>query len=95
MVTAAYWHHPTLKRKQISLVRLGEYEVTESKTHSCSGDICLEDPQEFNIRPEDAIRHPDFAEVKLGKIRYTINDATLIRLPRTANENVAVRVPST
>merc|ERR1712130_369336 len=29
VVTAAHCHHATLRRKQISLVRLGEYEVTD------------------------------------------------------------------
>ena len=36
VVTAAHCHHPTVRRKQINLVRLGEYEVTEFKSSDCS-----------------------------------------------------------
>ena len=95
VVTAAHCHHRTLKRKQLSLVRLGEYEVTDRNQTDCSGprkDFCLEFPQDFDIKPEDVILHPDYGRVRQDKITNTINDIALIRLPRTASVNLAVRV---
>jgi len=95
VVTAAHCHHRTLKRKQISLVRLGEYEVTDRNQTDCSGprrDFCLEFPQDFNIKPDDVILHPGYGKERQDKIVNTINDIALIRLPRTASENLAVRV---
>ena len=78
-----------MKRKQINIVRLGEYEFTEQKSRDCSGDFCLEDFQEFDIKPADVILHPEFTEESDGR---TINDIALIRLPRLARENRAVKV---
>ena len=92
VVTAAHCHHRTLRRKQISLVRLGEYEVTDHNRPDCAGDFCLEDPQDFDIEPEDVILHPDYGRERQGQITNTINDIALIRLPRTASVNLAVRV---
>ena len=71
------------------MVRLGEYEVTDHRTQDCSGDFCLDDPQEFDIKPEDVIRHPDFEEQSDGRV---INDIALIRLPKLAKENQAVKL---
>jgi len=90
VVTAAHCHHPTEAGKQINLVRLGEYEVTDRKGQDCTGtDFCLDDPQEFDIKPEDVTRHPDFEEESDGRV---INDIALIRLPKLAKENRAVRL---
>ena len=89
VVTAAHCHDPAEKRNQINLVRLGEYEVTDHRTQDCSGDFCLDDPQEFDIKPEDVTRHPDFAEQSDGRV---INDIALIRLPKLAKENQAVKL---
>ena len=89
VVTAAHCHHPKIKRRQINIVRLGEYEFTEQKSRDCSGDFCLEDFQEFDIKPADVILHPGFTEELDGR---TVNDIALIRLPRLARENQAVKV---
>ena len=96
MVTAAHCH-TTNKRKQFNLLRLGEYEVTDKIGRDCSGDFCLEKPQDFDIKSEDFIIHPEYGivykgGVYQGKRRNIINDIALIRLPRTARENAAVRV---
>ena len=92
VVTAAHCHHATVRRKQISLVRLGEYYITDRDIRDCAGDFCLEDPQDFDIEPEDVILHPDYGRERQGQITNTINDIALIRLPRTASVNLAVRV---
>jgi len=92
VVTAAHCHHATIRRKQITLVRLGEYEVTDHNRPDCSGEFCLDDPQDFDLEPEDVILHPDYGRVRQDKITNTINDIALIRLPRTASVNLAVRV---
>merc|ERR1712130_804261 len=93
VVTAAHCHHATLRRKQISLVRLGEYEVTDHNRPDCLGNFCLEDPQDFDLKPEDVILHPDNGKVQQQEnITNYINDIALIRLPRAARENRAVRV---
>ena len=92
VVTAAHCHHRTLRRKQINVVRLGEYEVTDHNARDCSGDFCLEDPQDFDLKPEDISLHPDYGRVRQDMIINTINDIALIRLPRTASVNLAVRV---
>ena len=76
-------------RQQINIVRLGEYEVTDRKRPDCSVEFCLEDLQEFSVRPEDVTRHPDFKEEKGGS---PINDIALIRLPEVASKNLGVRV---
>ena len=90
VVTAAHCHHSTDKGNQINLVRLGEYEVTDRKGRDCTGNsFCLEDPQEFDIKPEDVVRHPGFEEESDGRV---INDIALIRLPKLAEENRAVRL---
>ena len=89
VVTGAHCHHPTKVRQQINMVRLGEYEVTDHKRRDCSVEFCLEDLQEFTIRPEDVTRHPDFKEQKGGP---PTNDIALIRLPKLASENLGVRV---
>ena len=89
VVTAAHCHHPTSRRNQINLVRLGEYEVTDHKGRDCTAEYCLEDFQEFGIRPEDVTRHPDFEKDSDGR---TINDIALIRLPKLARENTAVKL---
>ena len=49
----------------------------------------MEDFQEFGIRPEDVTRHPDFEKDSDGR---TINDIALIRLPKLARENTAVKL---
>ena len=92
VVTAAHCHHPTLRRKQISLVRLGEYEVTDYTAPDCAGSFCLEPPQDFDIKPEDITVHPDYGKVRQAKVTNTINDIALIRLPRPASKNIAVQV---
>merc|ERR1712210_175513 len=92
VVTAAHCHHATIRRKQISLVRLGEYEVTDHNRPDCAGDFCLEDPQDFDLEPEDVILHPDYGQERQDYMINTINDIALIRLPRTASPNLAVRV---
>ena len=89
VLTAAHCHHPTIRGKQVSLVRLGEYEVTDSRKRDCSESFCLEDPQDFDIKPEDVTLHPGFEEDQQGRVT---NDIALIRLPRPAKENLAVRV---
>jgi len=89
VITAAHCHHLTDKENQINLVRLGEYELTEHRRPDCSGDFCLDDPQEFDIKPEDVVRHPDFEEESDGRV---INDIALIRLPKLAKENQAVKL---
>ena len=92
VVTAAHCHHATIRRKQISLVRLGEYYITDQDIRDCAGDFCLEDPQDFDIEPEDVILHPDYGRERQGQITNVINDIALIRLPRTASVNLAVKV---
>ena len=76
-------------------VRLGEYEVTDANRPDCVGggdNFCLEDPQDFDIAPEDVVLHPDYGKDRQKKLTNTINDIALIRLPRLAEENLAVRV---
>ena len=94
VLTAAHCHHPTIRRRQISLVRLGEYEVTEHNEPDCIGeDFCLEQPQDFDIAPDDVVLHPEYGkERQSGVVENTINDIALIRLPKSASENMAVRV---
>ena len=73
-------------------MRLGEYEVTDSKGRDCAGGseaFCLEDPEDFDIKPDQVIRHPAFEEDSQGRVT---NDIALIRLPRLAKENLAVKV---
>ena len=89
VVTAAHCHQPTEERKQINLVRLGEYEVTDWRRPDCSDEMCLDDVQEFDVRPEDVVIHPDFKEESGGRV---LNDIALIRLPKSAKESLAVRV---
>ena len=89
VVTGAHCHHPTKQRSQINMVRLGEYEVTDHRRRDCTVEFCLEDLQEFSIRPEDVTRHPDFKDQPGGA---PINDIALIRLPKLASENLGVRV---
>ena len=92
VLTAA---HCQQRRKQLNLVRLGEFEVTDFKSRDCSSGFCLEDPQDFDIRPEDVIRHPDYNRVRQDhqdQVTNTINDIALIRLPRQARKNLAVKV---
>jgi len=96
VVTAAHCHHRTLKRKQIGLVRLGEFQVTDRNQKDCSGPgqnaFCLPLPQDFDIKPDDVTLHPGYGKERQDKIVNTINDIALIRLPRQASENLAVRV---
>ena len=92
VVTAAHCHHPTSRRKQINLLRLGEYVVTDHTTRDCAGDYCLEELQDFDRRPEDVIPHPDYGNKRQSKITNNINDIALIRLPRPAKEGYAVKV---
>ena len=76
-------------------VRLGEYEVTDANRPDCVGggdNFCLEDPQDFDIAPEDVVLHPDYGKDRQRKLTNTINDIALIRLPSLAKENLAVRV---
>ena len=89
VVTAAHCHHPTVKRRQINLVRLGEFEVTDGKRRDCSEELCLEDFQEFDVKPEDITVHPGFKKKSEGRL---VNDIALIRLSKSAQENLAVRV---
>jgi len=91
VVTAAHCHHPTQKREQISLVRLGEYRVTEQNRRDCTGEFCLDLPQDFDVEPEDVIRHPDYGQERQSIVTNTINDIALIRLPRVVKQNLAVR----
>jgi len=95
VVTAAHCHHPTKRRKQLNLVRLGEYEVTQHTARDCSGDFCLEDIQDFDVRPEDVTMHPGYDKKRQShqsQIVNTINDIALIRLPSPAKLGLAVRV---
>ena len=92
VLTAAHCHDPDNKRKQISVVRLGEYEVTDKKRKDCTGHgetYCLKDVQDFDIEPDQVIMHPDFEADPQGRVT---NDIALIRLPRPAQENLAVKV---
>ena len=89
VLTAAHCHHPTVRREGVNLVRLGDYEVTDGKRRDCTEEFCLEDFQEFDVKPEDITVHPKFREKSEGKL---INDIALIRLPKSARENIAVRV---
>ena len=49
----------------------------------------MEDFQEFDIKPADIVLHPEFTADSDGR---TVNDIALIRLPRVARENRAVKV---
>ena len=89
VVTAAQCHHPTDKKQQINLVRLGEFEVSDRRRRDCTEEFCLEDIQEFDLKPEDILIHPDFQKESDGSFT---NDIALIRLPKPAKENLAVRV---
>ena len=95
VLTAAHCHHPTKRRKQINLVRLGEFVVTEYTGRDCTaGGFCLEDLQDFDIRPEDVKMHPGYNRQRQShqdQVVNVINDIALIRLPRQAKENQAVR----
>ena len=53
------------------MVRLGEFEVTDSRRPDCSDEICLDDFQEFDVKTEDVVIHPDFKEESDGRV---IND---------------------
>jgi len=86
VVTAAHCHP---QGRQIDLVRLGEYEVTDGKRRDCTDEFCLEDVQDFDVKPEDIIVHPQFRRKSKGGFT---NDIALIRLPKPAEENLAVRV---
>ena len=76
--TAAHCHHPTSRRKQINLLRLGDTVVTDHTARDCAGDYCLEELQDFDIQPEDVISHPDYGLERQSKITNTINDIALI-----------------
>ena len=92
VLTAAHCHDPDNRRNQISVVRLGEYEVTDRPRRDCVGydeSYCLEDVQDFDIKPDQVIMHPGFEKDPLGRVT---NDIALIRLPRPAKENLAVKV---
>jgi len=82
VVTAA--HCP-----DIQIVRLGEYQVTRDNARDCisGGSVCLPPVQDFNIKPEDFIKHPDYKITT----RNVFNDIALIRLPFAASLNPAVQ----
>ena len=88
VVTAAHCHHPKEERGEINVVRLGEFEVTDHKRPDCTDEMCLDDFQEFDVRPEDIVMHPDFKADSGGRV---INDIALIRLPKPAKESLSVR----
>ena len=89
VLTAGHCHHRTEKRRQINLVRLGEFEVTDGRRRDCAEEFCLEDFQEFDVKPEDIVVHTEFKKRSEGRF---VNDIALIRLPKPAEENLAVRV---
>jgi len=89
VVTAAHCHNPSEERGGLNVVRLGEYEITDTRRPDCTDEMCLDDFQEFDVGPEDIVMHPDFKEEAGGRV---INDIALIRLPKPAKESLAVRV---
>ena len=42
VLTAAHCHHPTIRNSQISLVRLGEFDVSDTRKRDCGSGFCLE-----------------------------------------------------
>lgn len=90
VVTAAHCHS---SRSQVGLVRLGEYQVTESRARDCTQDgVCLPTPQDFSILPEDVTLHPQFGTQIQNGIRFIVNDIALIRLPSLAMLTLSVAV---
>ena len=93
VLTAAHCHNPTRVRKQITKVRLGEYQVTNDPSLDCvsKGDpsTCLPKVQDFIIASEDVIRHPEYERSYQTGL---INDIALIRLPSLAEMNLGVKV---
>ena len=86
--------HDTRPGKHISKVRLGEYQVTESKGSDCVNpsdqSTCLPEPQDFSIEADDITVHPQYKST--GSRTGPIFDIALIRLPRLVNLNSAVSV---
>ena len=88
VVTAGHCQD-TRPGKHISVVRLGEYQVTDSKQLDCVGPgDCLPEPQDFSIQAEDITVHPQYENTRTG----AIFDIALIRLPRLVNLNSGVSV---
>jgi hypothetical protein len=48
--------------------------------------------QDFTIERSDVTLHPDYGKRQEGRVRNTINDIALIRLPRLALPSISVRV---
>ena len=88
VVTAGHCQD-TRPGKHISVVRLGEYQVTDSKKLDCVGPgNCLPEPQDFSIQAKDITVHPQYENTRTG----AIFDIALIRLPGLVNLNSGVSV---
>ena len=72
MITAAHCQHPSIRRKQVAEVVLGEWDL--SKDPDCD-DACRK-VQRFAITPNDVLVHEDW---DLKKVAINGNDIALIR----------------
>jgi len=75
------------KRDQISVVRLGEWEVARNKDCTTDG-FCLNPVQDFEITPDLVTVHENHKKV-LGNV---LNDIALVKLPRPAVLNSGVQI---
>merc|ERR1712013_164518 len=75
------------KQSQISLVRLGEWEVARDRDCTTDG-FCLNAVQDFEITPELVTVHPDYKK----ELYNVVNDIALVKLPRPAVLNSGVQI---
>lgn len=88
VLTAA---HCYIESNPLNLVRLGEYNVVRDGI-DCIQDKCLPPVQDFEVTLADFTIHPDFVYDRKRDQPVVYNDIGLIRLPRTAEINVGVRM---
>ena len=82
VLTAAHCDEET---SHIAYVRLGEWDV--SVQPDCLDNVCFPEVQQFEIQPGDIISHEGYSELQ----RNIVDDIALIRLPRPAQLNQAVK----
>jgi len=75
------------KQSQISVVRLGEWEVARDKDCTTDG-FCLNPVQDFEITPELVTVHPGYKK----EVYNVVNDIALVKLPRPAVLNSGVQI---
>ena len=88
VVTAGHCRY-NRQGQHISVVHLGEYQVTNNEQRDCvNPSNCLPEPQDFPIQPADVTVHPNYKKIRAG----VIFDIALIRLPSLVDLNAGVSV---